>query len=166
MREQRRVIIDTTPLIALALINQLDVLRLLYTTVLVPPTVAQEVMAGGVRGIGQRVFDQSTWLHVTPLADPRRAELLSDLDQGEAEVLALAQEINADLVIIDERLGRLHATRLGLTLTGTIGVLLKAKQIGYISAIKPFLFELQHGGIWLDHNLIHQALTLADEVEP
>jgi predicted nucleic acid-binding protein len=97
------------------------------------------------------------------LQDPRRADLLSDLDRGEAEVIALAQEISADLVVIDERLGRRHARRLGLRLTGTLGVLLKAKEQLLVTEIKPLVEQLQHGGIRLGDAVVVQALKLADE---
>ena len=101
--------------------------------------------------------------HNFPIS-PRRAELLlTDLDRGEAEVIALAQELNADLVIIDERLARRHAKRLGLNLTGTLGVLLKAKRQGLLPAIKPLIDQLRHGGIWLSDALVAEALKLAEE---
>ena len=131
--------------------------------VLIPPTVEAEVLAGGSSGTGIVQLQQANWIRVQPLRDPRRAELLSDLDQGEAEVIALAQEINADLVIIDERLGRRHAKRLGLTVTGTLGVLLRAKQRGFISEIKPLIEQMRRGGIRLGDAVIVEALKLAGE---
>lgn len=84
-----------------------------------------------------------------PLQDARRAELLADLDRGEAEVIALAQELYADLVIIDERLARRHAKRLGLKVTGTLGVLLRAKTLGLVPAVRPLIEQLRQSGIRL-----------------
>ena len=104
------VIVNATPIISLALIGKLDLLRLLYGTVLTPPAVQAEILAGGIKNIGVLEMQQSNWIRVTSLQDPRRADLLSDLDRGEAEVIALALELNANLVIIDERLARRHAT--------------------------------------------------------
>lgn len=66
-----------------------------------------------------------------------------DLDKGEAEAIVLATEIAADLIILDESLGRFHAKHIGLKVTGTIGMLLKAKELGYITEIKPLLLELR-----------------------
>ena len=143
------VIVNTTPLIALASINKLTLLQSLYGAVLVPPAVQAEVLAGGARNIGVTELQEADWIKLTPLQDPRRADLLSDLDRGEAEVLALAQELNANLVIIDERLARRHAKRLGLTLTGTLGILLKAKQNRLLPAIEPLIEILQQNGIRL-----------------
>lgn len=160
----RVVIVNATPIIALSLIGNLDILSALYNQVLVPPAVETEVLTGGKSKIGVGELQKSGWICVTPLQDPRRADLLSDLDRGEAEVIALAQEINADLVIIDERLARRHAGRLGLTLTGTLGVLLRAKQKNLIPSISPLIEVLQKNGIRLGEPLITKTLRLAGEV--
>lgn len=158
------VVVNTTPLVALAVVGRFDLLRLLYTQVLIPPAVQAEVLAGGQVGVGVADLKQADWLRVTELRDPRRVDmLLTDLDRGEAEVIVLAQETNADLVIIDERLARWHATRLGLTLTGTLGVLLRAKSLGHIAAVKPLLEQLCEGGIWLSEQVVAEVLRLAQE---
>lgn len=158
----RLVVSNTTPIITLSLVGQLSLLQRLYGTVLVPTAVANEILAGGSR-TGAAELLQASYIHTTPLQDPRRADLLSDLDRGEAEAIALALEQNADLLIMDERLGRRHANRLGLPLTGSIGILLKAKQAGYLAAIKPLLIQLDQSGIHLSHALIAQALRQAGE---
>ncbi len=164
MPETARVVVaDTTPIIALALIGQLELLRQLYGTVKIPPAVEAEVLAGGPRSVGVAELQSSKWIQTTSLQDPQRADLLSDLDRGEAEVIALAQELNADLVIIDERLGRRHAKRLGLKLTGTLGVLLKAKERELVPAVRPLIDQLQQGGIRLGDVLVAEVLRLAGE---
>jgi predicted nucleic acid-binding protein len=160
----RLVVVNTTPIIALSLIGELDLLRSLYEQVVVPSAVEAEVLAGGRGGIGSSELREASWLRVASLQDPRRADLLADLDRGEAEVLALAQELNADLVIMDERLARLHAKRLGLTLTGTLGVLLRAKQLGHVEAVAPLIDRLRQGGIRLSDMVISEVLALADEL--
>lgn len=166
MPESRIVISNTTPIISLALVGQLDLFAKLYGEVVIPLAVAEEIQAGGKNRPGFLEFQQATWFKQIPLADPRRASLLSDLDRGEAEVIALAQEINAHLVIIDERLARRHANRLGLTITGTLGILLKAKQEGHISSIAPLISELQSNGIRLSKPLVVKVLQLAGEYHP
>jgi predicted nucleic acid-binding protein len=160
----RLVVVNTTPIIALSLVGELGLLRSLYDKVVVPSAVEAEVLAGGRDGIGSSELIEASWLHVALLQDARRADLLADLDRGEAEVLALAQELNADLVIIDERLARLHAKRLGLTLTGTLGVLLRAKQLGHVEAVAPLIDKLRQGGIHLSDMVVTEVLTLADEL--
>lgn len=159
----QRVVVNTTPIIALALLDQLSLLQPLYGAVRIPPAVQAEVMAGGANRIGITELQHASWIKLIPLQDPRRADLLSDLDRGEAEVIALAQEIDADLVIIDERLARRHAKRLGLPLTGTLGVLLKAKQQNLISSVSPLIETLQKNGIRLSKVVVTEALRLAGE---
>lgn len=162
--ETRTVVVNTAPIISLSLVNHLPLLRDLYQTVLIPPAVREEAMRGGTRSIGVTELQQADWIRTVPLQDSRRADLLSDLDRGEAEVLALAQESHADLVIIDERLARRHAQRLGIALTGTLGVLLRAKKRGLLSEIRPLVEQIHRGGIRLSRLLIEEALKLAGEL--
>jgi len=86
-----------------------------------------------------------------------------DLDDGEAEVLILAKELNADLVILDEILGRRYAKTLKYNLTGTLGILLKAKENGIIKSLKELLSELTEKGTWLNPKLIQEVLRLSKE---
>lgn len=160
----RLVVVDTTPIIALSLIGQLDLLRKLYGRVVVPAAVQAEVFAGGAAGVGIRELREASWLEVVSLQDPGRAALIADLERGEAEVIALAQEQGADLVVIDERLARRHAKRLGMRLTGTLGVLLRAKQLGAIEAVAPMIDQLRQGGIRLSDDVVAEVLRLAGEL--
>jgi uncharacterized protein len=159
----RLAVIDSTPIIALALVGKLDLLQRHYDQVVIPPAVQSEVLAGGHGAAGRAELRQATWIRVLPLQDPRRAEMLSDLDRGEAEVIALAQELDADLVIIDERLAKRHAKRLKLTLTGTLGVLLRAKSAGLVPSVAPLIEQLLRGGIRLSDSVVAEALRLAGE---
>lgn len=158
------VVVNATPIIALSLIGQLDLLQQLYGEILIPPAVQAEVLAGGRYGVGSAELLHATWLRLVPLQDPHRADLLlTDLDRGEAEVIALAQEHRADLVILDERLARLHARRLGLAMTGTLGVLLRAKEQGLATAVAPVISDLRQGGLRLSDAIVAEALRLAGE---
>lgn len=159
----RLVVVNSTPVIALALISELVLLKKLYERVLIPPAVQAEVLAGGMTGVGINQLQQADWIQLRPLQDPGRADLLSDLDRGEAEVIALAQELKADLVVIDERLGRRHARRLGLALTGTLGVLLKAKERQLVGELKPLIDQLGQRGIRLGDDVVAEVLKLAGE---
>ena len=75
---ERLVVVNTTPIIALVLADQLPLLRRLYTTVMIPPAVQAEIRAGGPSGIGVRELEAADWMRVVPLQDPRRADLLTD----------------------------------------------------------------------------------------
>jgi len=162
----RVVVVNTTPLISLAIVKRLELLQKLYGEVLIPPAVEKEILAGGQKGSAFIDFSRWPFIQTVSLKDPSRAELLVDLHGGEAEAIALAQELNADLVIVDERLARTYAKRLGFEITGVVGVLLKAKQIGLVPAVRPLLAQLVEGGIWLSNELIQEAIELAGESVP
>jgi predicted nucleic acid-binding protein len=157
------VVCNTTPIIALALIGHLELLQQIYGKVSIPPSVEAEIQAGGIEAAGEQELASADWIHVVALNDPRRADYLTDLDRGEAEAIVLAEEMGANVLIMDERLGRSHARRLGLPLTGTLGVLIKAKHRGLLSAVKPLIDELRQAGIQLGDDVIQEALQLAGE---
>ena len=76
----------------------------------------------------------------------------------------MAQEQTADVVIIDEKLGRRYAAQFNIPVTGTIGILIKAKKCGLITAIGPFLQELRNKSSWINDNLFEKALSIAGEL--
>jgi predicted nucleic acid-binding protein len=159
------VILNNTPLVALWSLNLLTILRDLYEEVIIPQTVYEEFLATE-RLVRQTALDEASWLKITPLIDPSQTLMYIGLDQGEAEVLALAQTQSARLVIMDERKGRRYAQRLGLPLTGTVGVLLTAKRNGLVPALAPLFAQLLKEGLFLAPELVAKALELAGENEP
>lgn len=163
--DARGPVVNTTPIIALASIGRLDLLKDLYLEVVIPEAVRAEIVAGSAKRVGAAQLQQASWIRTVALQDAGRADLLSDLDRGEAEVIALAQELNATLVIIDERLGRRHARRLGLPLTGTMGVLLRAKERGLIVKVEPLVNEIREAGVRLADSLVLRVLQMAGEVD-
>ena len=93
-------------------------------------------------------------------------DLRRDLDRGEAETIALALQLDADLVLLDESEGRHAAQRLGLRVVGVVGILLEAKARGALESVRPHLDALrQEAGFYLDVSLIQHALALANEIE-
>jgi hypothetical protein len=104
------------------------------------------------------------WIKIQEVKDKTLFDyLLNDLDECEAAVIALAQELVADLLIIDEKLARKYAQLKGFTCVGTLSILLKAKEKGLIAHLKPLLAQMQTNGIWLAETLIAQILTQANE---
>jgi len=154
------VIVNNTPLVALWVLNRLDLLGDLYGSVWIPEAVEREFLATET-AVRRPVLAQASWIQVMRISNPRLTLTYVGLDQGEAEVLALAVEHNARLVTIDERKGRRYAQRLGLALTGTLGVLLLAKQNGLVPAIAPLIEQLERSGLHLSTELVQRRRNYA-----
>jgi len=88
---------------------------------------------------------------------------LFELDRGEAEVIILAKEKGIKQVLMDEKVARLQAEVLGLNVTGTLGLLLRAKKKGMISSIKPFITKMLENGIWIKDEIVEGMLRDARE---
>jgi len=159
------VIANNTPLVALWVLGRLDLLRDLYGEVWIPQAIHDEFLATE-RALRESALQNAPWVKPVALANPQRARVYVGLDQGEAEVLALAEERSARLVIMDEMRGRRYARRLGLPLTGTLGLLLLAKEQGLIPRVAPLLTELQNAGLYLAPDLVSAVLRRAGEEEP
>jgi len=128
-RKTRTVVSNTTPLITLAIIDKLDILKELYGKVYIPNAVLEEVKAGkGKKGYFE--IDTMEWIIPQKITNEFSMNYLIDLDDGEAETIILAEELQADIVLIDEKLARGFAEMRGLTLSGSLGVLLEAKKRG------------------------------------
>lgn len=147
--EAHPVVVNTGPILALAFIGHLTLLRTLYTRVYVPEAVAQEVLRGGASGLGVGAFVQAAWIERRAVHSAPHPLVVAALDQGEAEVVTLAIELNIRHVLIDETAGRRVAHVLGLDISGTVGALPRAKREGHNTAVRPLLDELRGRGIWL-----------------
>jgi predicted nucleic acid-binding protein len=158
----RKVISNTTPIISLLKIGKLNLLKDLYEKIIIPNAVFQEIENGKHKEYYQDI-SKIDWIDIQNISNKESVLYLFDLDEGEAEVLILAHELNADLVIIDELAGRRYAKNLDLKLTGTIGILLRAKELALISNVKNCLDELIEKGSWIDNDLVNKVLKLANE---
>src|SRR3972149_10043132 len=140
---------DTSPLILLAKINRLTLLPELYREVFVPPAVATELQAKP-DAISQDLdrFLRSVRVQAPENATPVRA-LSESLGMGEAEAIALASEIPDAILIMDDAAGRRVAQRLGLRVTGLLGILIEAKVRRIVPAVTPLLDQLVAEGLWL-----------------
>ena len=138
------IVSNASPLINLARIGKLDLLRQLYGELVIPEAVWHEVV---VKGVGQPGVDEikaASWIKTQQVANRQLVQALrQELDAGEAEAIALTIETKAELLLMDERLGRETAHHLGLRYTGLIGVLIEAKHKGLISKVKPHLDALR-----------------------
>jgi len=161
MLERDKVLVtNTTPLLALAAATgSLDVLRFLYRQVVVPLEVAEEVRAGGAQAFGVDAFEGAEWLSIQDLPVRLPAWLSNSLDRGEAAVIQTAMTREIPLVCIDEEAGRRVARLCGLSLTGSIGILLKARDLGYEISMPAAVQRMRDHGIWLSDKVIRFALS-------
>jgi predicted nucleic acid-binding protein len=159
------VVSDTSPILNLARIGRLDLLRLLYRQVLVPSSVHQELIASLATMPSMVDLGRMPWLLVATAADQNRVrELRSELDPGEAEAIVLAVERSANLLLMDERRGRRIANSNGLTVTGLLGVVAAAKHAGLIDLAKPVVDELvQTARFWIGADLYADVLRQLGE---
>ena len=149
----RNVIVDTSCLIVLENIESLFILERMYGTVFVTPTI-------------QREFGKE----LPPFAEIKSAQnrkyealLRSVVDPGEASAIALCLEVDEPLLILDDRKARTIAREAGIPLTGTIGVIVKAKETGIVSAVSPLLERLSESGFWMSDELRSHVSKLSGE---
>ncbi len=158
------VISNNSPLVGLFMLNLLSLLRDLYTEVWIPREVEKEFLKKDPR-VRREALNSAPWIKVVDLTNPQGATDYRGVDPGEAEALALAVEHEASLILLDEKRGRRRAEEIGLTVKGTVGILLEAKQEGLIDVIKPLLIQLKKNGMHLSESVINNALQDAGEAE-
>lgn len=157
---------DTGPLIALARVDQLQLLATLFGNGVIPPAVHREARIESGRPGAKRIGEalSAGWLRVvTPLDDEPVADLLRLVDAGEAEAMALCLHRQARLLLIDDAKGRKVAHRAGIPLLGVAGVLLAAKSKGLLGAVRPVLDDLAAAGYRFSHQLMDEVRRRANE---
>jgi predicted nucleic acid-binding protein len=153
---------NTTPILNFLKLQRLDILKDVVKTLIIPDAVFQEIESGKKKAFYDNIKNYP-WIEILELKEKSSLDLLLELDKGEAETIALAKELKINKVIIDEKLGRRYAQELGLTPVGTLGILLKAKEIGIIEKIKPYLSTLEINNTWFDGKLKMHVLKKAKE---
>jgi len=148
------VISNSSPLIALEYLGQMNLLEKLFGAVIIPLAVARE--------LAPRILPP--WITEHKLSQPIGAQILgASLGSGESEAISLALELSAQLIILDDRPARRLAKALGLPVIGTMGALLLAKQKGLLSAVKPEMDALVNFGFRISQGLYDQVLNDAGE---
>ncbi len=137
------VICNTSPLQYLHQADVLELLPALVGQVYVPEAVAAELREGRRRNVRLPALEELSWLIVRPVRDPTLLPLVTHLGDGEKEVLALGLETQDALLLLDDRDARRYARALELEVSGTLGLLLRAKERGVLDAIRPVLDRLQ-----------------------
>ena len=161
------VVSNTSPILNLAIIGQLDLLRQQFGEVLIPPMVLQELKVDtelpGVEPI--RLALQNRWLQVVELSNTDIARALRrDLDNGEAEAIALALQLKLMTVLIDEHDSRAAARAMGLVPVGVLGILLRAKRTGNLDSVVTAMRALQdQAGFFINPDLFASLAREAGE---
>ena len=158
------VVSDATPLIALSKIEKLSLLQRLFGDLYVPPAVYAEVVTHAPEYPGASEIGQAAWITTMHLQDTTKVRYLrTELDLGEAEALVLAEELNADWVLLDESKARRIAKALDIPCIGTVGLLLIAKRRGYVTGLRPLLDQLRSQRFHLSDRLYEAVLRQAGE---
>ena len=153
MPDALQAVTNSTCLIGLERIEQLDILPQVFSTVTIPTAVQAEV------GIS------ADWLTIRTVQNLAVvATLKTQVDEGEAEAIALAMELGDVFVILDDRNARRIAEQLSLKVIGTVGMLLRAKQKGVITEIKPLLTALNQADFRISEAIVQNALRIAGEL--
>jgi predicted nucleic acid-binding protein len=147
------IISDTSCLIVLSNINELDLLHKMYGSIFTTPEVASE--------FGQPLPD---WIVIKSATDKYSQRILEmQVDKGEASAIALALELSDCIIILDDNKARKVATHLGIAVTGTIGIIIRSKLRGIIPSIKPYLHKIKQTNFRLSEELEKDALRQANE---
>ena len=149
----KTIISDTSCFIVLSNIGELELLHKTYGQIITTPDVVIE--------FGQ---DLPPWIEVASPNDKYRQKILElQLDKGEASAIALAIEIPESTIILDDYKARKVAEKLGLSITGTLGVIVKAKLRGIIPSVKPYLDKIRKTDFYISPDLYSKAVEEAGE---
>ncbi len=157
------VLSNTTPLIALAGINSLELLHQLYGSIIIPPAVKAELIGEPEKS----AVANSPWIVVKPIShEERKRDFRTRLHAGEVEVMILAEELGAggaDLVIMDDYAAKKTAKFMGMKTTGTLGILIQAKKQGLIQEVKPLMEAVISQGLYVSEKIQRLVLREAGE---
>lgn len=159
------IVSDTTTLGNLFMIQKLWILEKLYGNVIIPEAVLYELEKLKLNKLNISQITDSTWIKIRPVMNESLVAILSEsLDRGESEAIVLAQELRADLLIIDEIKGRNYAKKLNIRIIGLVGILVQAKIEGILENVGEILDELKHkAGFWISQELYDKAIVMSNE---
>lgn len=136
----------------------------MYSGIIIPEAVYRELSVKADSVCKKAVDSSLDWIQIGSIQNQMAKSMYkTQLHDGEVEVMILSKEIGADVVIIDDANAKKHAKYLELPVTGTLGVLIRAKQMGYIDELKPILQGMTDNGIYISRNLIELCLKQIGE---
>jgi len=160
------IISNASPLISLCSINRIQILKLLWKEIVIPKAVYREVVEEGAGKTGADIIAMACkdWIKVVPVQNMLEVEALKAiLDDGEAEVIALGQELNAKLLLLDNREPRLFASAANLSIIGTVGVIKLAWEKRLIEDPVSELKKLRQEGFWIGEGLLNRIKEEVNE---
>ena len=158
------VVTDSTVLIGLAKLGKLTLLKEIFSEVSIPEEVFKEVVERGKGKPGSKLIRESPWIEIKTVKDKTQVSfLMGSLDRGEAEVLALARELGADLILLDEEKARKGAVIAGFNVMGLLGLFHLAKNMGLIHEIRPLVSELMAKKFRISDKVLEEVLKKAGE---
>lgn len=160
------IVSNTSPIINLAATSNLFIIQKLYSQITISQAVYDEIVVGGLGLPGSAEVQSEQWVSKVVVQNKNLVKALElELDSGEAETIALALELGAGIVLMDEKNGRKVAKRFNLRTVGILGVLIEAKQNSIITSIKPIMDSLiATAGFWIAPKLYSQVLQSVGEV--
>jgi predicted nucleic acid-binding protein len=154
-----KVVCNSSPLIHLAKIKMLEMLKNFFGEILIPEAVYRECVREGGEREDAKEIENAGWVRVMKIKDKELKKALNvALDEGESESIVLALEQSADLILLDDYEAREFARTYGLSITGTVGILMKAKKEGKIASLEEELEKLRESGFWLSNKLYTKVL--------
>ena len=167
MPAQQLIIADSSPLIALGIVECFDVFPKVADRVWIPETVKSECLvksdAPGAAAISKAIARKLIQVQPdAPETDPTITLLGQCLDKGEAQAICLAKQ-HSGLLLIDEKAGRKVAQQMGISITGSLAMLLKAKQKGLLTDIKPAINTLRSYGYRYSNALVDRVVAISGE---
>jgi predicted nucleic acid-binding protein len=150
-----KIVVNTNPMLSLGKMQALEIVGKLPFEFVSPTEVETEILVGANQGYDVQIPE---WLKILRLQNPLSPLAIASLDVGEAAVIQLALEQNIGLVCIDELKGRRAASAVGLKIIGSLGLIGKAKTLGFIPEISPFIQKAKSAGIYYDDILIKTFL--------
>jgi predicted nucleic acid-binding protein len=162
------IVSNTTPIVCFLKLGRLDILKNIFNEIIIPQAVYEEVTAKPDEAEAINALTECGLFKTRPVENKFAVSLLQKqigLDLGESESIVLAQELKAELLLMDERKGRRVAVENGISISGTLGVLIKAKQMNLVKEIRPLLNELITKDIRIGNNLLKKVLESVNENE-
>jgi len=158
------VVTDSTVLIGLAKLGRLTLLKEIFSKVSIPEEVFKEVVERGKDKPGSKLIRESSWIETKAVKGKTQVRfLMGSLDRGEAEVLALSRELDADLILIDEEKARKSAVIAGFKVMGLLGLFNLTKNIGLIHEVRPLINDLMTKKFRISDKVIEETLKKAGE---